>query len=79
MTTHSTTMPHESETLDLHAREIASLTEELLELRRSHRADLDRIHLEIEAIKLYMRESHSDFARRFPELRRRADHEIPPE
>jgi hypothetical protein len=65
--------------VELQAKEIASLTDEVLELRRLHRADLDRLLLELEAVKLFVAESHPGFWERFAELRERALHEIPPE
>jgi hypothetical protein len=65
--------------VDLLAREITTLTDEVLELRRLHRADLDRFLLELEAVKLFVAESHPDFWARFAELRGRALREIPPE
>ena len=65
--------------VDLQAREIGTLTDEVLELRRLHRADLDRLVLELEAVKLFIAESHPGFGARFAELRARALREIPPE
>jgi hypothetical protein len=67
------------EKLELLDKELDTLTEEVLELRRGHRADLGGMRLEIEAIKLYVAERHPDFERRFSELRRQADREIAPE
>jgi hypothetical protein len=67
------------EKLELLDKELDTLTEEVLELRRGHRADLGGMRLEIEAIKLYEAERHPDFERRFSELRRQADREIAPE
>jgi hypothetical protein len=65
--------------VELQAKEIATLTDEVLELRRLHRADLDRFVLELEAVKLFIAESHPGFWARFAELRTEALHEIPPE
>lgn len=65
--------------VELQAKEIATLTDEVLELKRLHRADLDRFTLELEAVKLFVAESHPGFWARFAELRSRALREIPPE
>jgi hypothetical protein len=65
--------------VELQAKEIATLTDEVLELRRLHRADLDRFVLELEAVKLFIAESHPGFWARFAELRHQTLHEIPPE
>jgi hypothetical protein len=65
--------------VELQAKEIATLTDTVLELRRSHRADIDRLLLELEAMKLFVAESNPGFWARFAELRERAIREIPPE
>jgi hypothetical protein len=65
--------------VDLQGKEIATLTDDVLDLRRLHRADLDRLLLELEAIKMFLAERHPDFWPRFAELRGQAFREIPPE
>jgi len=68
-----------AERVEMQAKEIATLTDEVLELRRLHRADLDQIVLELEAVKLFIAESHPGFWARFAELRNQALHETRPE
>ena len=65
--------------VELQAKEIATLTDEVLALRRLHRADLDGLLLELEAVKLFVAESHPGFWARFAELRSQTFREIPPE
>ena len=65
--------------VELQAKEIVTLTDEVLELCRLHRADLDRLLRELETVKLFVAESHPGFWARFTELRSRALCEIPPE
>lgn len=65
--------------IELLEKELASLTDELLELKREHRAQLDDVHLELETIKLVLAENRHDFATHFAAVRQHADREIAPE
>lgn len=68
------------EKIQLLEKELDSLTDEVLSLRRAHRADLDSLHLQIEAVKLFLAQHHPEgFEERFAELQEKANREISPE
>lgn len=60
-------------------QEIATLTDLAFALRRSHRADLDEMKLEIETLKLFLSARHDDFWSAYSELRHQVNREVAPE
>lgn len=60
------------EELDLLANEVA-------DLKLTHRADIDTLRLEIEALKLLLAELYPDFEERFRALREKVRLEVSPE
>jgi hypothetical protein len=68
-----------AERLALHEKEIASLADELVELRRLHRAEIDDLRLDLAALKLFLEERHPGSGARLAALRIRANQEISPE
>lgn len=68
-----------SEQIDLVSGELERLSEEMVGLRRNQRADHDRLVLEIEAIKLFLRETHPELRSRLTALHEQARRELVPE
>ncbi|MCI0391061.1 MAG: hypothetical protein MOB07_20130 [Acidobacteria bacterium] len=60
-------------------QELGTLGAEVADVRRTHRADLDLMRLEMEALKLFLAEIYPDFDKRFQAFRERARMEISPE
>jgi hypothetical protein len=60
-------------------KELDELTSEVLELKRTHRADLDTLKLEMEALKQSLAQLHPDFNERFQALKEKIQVEISPE
>lgn len=63
----------------LFEKELDALTDEVLELKRVHRADLDTLKLEIETLKLLLAQLHPDFNERFQTLKEKLQVELSPE
>jgi len=55
------------------------LTNEVMNLKLDHRADIDGLKLEIETLKLFLAQIYPDFHERFQTLREKARLEISPE
>jgi hypothetical protein len=60
-------------------QELGTLGAEVDELKRTHRADLDLMRLELETLKLFLAEIYPDFAKRFQALREKVRMEVSPE
>ncbi|MCI0660182.1 MAG: hypothetical protein L0220_03835 [Acidobacteria bacterium] len=60
-------------------QELGTLGAEVADLKRTHRADLDLMRLELEALKLFLAEIHPEFDERFQVLREQVRTEINPE
>lgn len=60
-------------------RELEVLGDDVESLRRAHRADLDSLRLEIEALKLLLARTTDGFEDRFQEVYDLARREISPE
>jgi hypothetical protein len=60
-------------------RELELLGNEVMELKRTHRADLDILKLEVETLKLLLAQLYPDFNERFQALREKVRLEISPE
>jgi hypothetical protein len=60
-------------------QELGTLGTEVAELKRTHRADLDLMRLELEALKLFLAEIHPEFDEHFQVLREQVRAEINPE
>ncbi len=65
--------------LELLQQEIATLTEEVLTLKREHRADLDDLRLELETLTRLAAGERAGFLERFTETRHLVEREISPE
>ena len=65
--------------VDLLTDQLGWLTEEVVRLRREHRAHLDGLNLELASIKGFITEVHPDLASRFEELREHVRLELNPE
>ncbi|HXG92567.1 MAG TPA: hypothetical protein VNN73_09380 [Blastocatellia bacterium] len=60
-------------------KELDLLAAEVSKMKIDHRADVDALRIEIEAIKLFLFEFHPEFSDQFPLLKERARQEISPE
>jgi hypothetical protein len=60
-------------------KEIESLTNEILELKRIHRAEIDEQKLEIETLKFLLAQTQPDFNERFQAMREKVRMETSPE
>jgi hypothetical protein len=60
-------------------REMESLTNEVFELKRTHRAEIDELKLEIEVLKLLLAQSQTDFNERFKAIKEKVRLELSPE
>ena len=65
--------------VDLLTNQLERLGEEVVAMRREHRADLDRLVLELESIKEFMEEAHPELQGRYQELREQVRLEVSPE
>ena len=65
--------------VDLLTDQLAWLTDEVVNLRREQRANLDGLTLELASIKGFITETHPDLADRFNELREQVRLELNPE
>jgi len=68
-----------AERVSLIDREISSLADDFERIRRDQRADFDRLRLEVETLKLFLRETLVGFDERWDRLAERARQEIHPE
>lgn len=68
-----------SEEVDFLTNELERLTREVVTQRREHRADRDRLTLEIEAIKRFLIEAHPELEGRFEEIHEVVRLEFSPE
>ena len=68
-----------AEEVDFLNNQLERLTDEAVRLRREHRADRDRLTLELEAIKEFLLEAHPEMRDRFLEIREDVRLEISPE
>ena len=57
------------EEVDFLSNQLDRLTDEVVKLRREHRADRDRQTLELETIKEFLLEAHPEMRERFLEIR----------
>ncbi len=59
--------------------QLERLTDEVVRLRREHRADVDGLNLELASIKGFISEAHPDLTSRFQELHEQVRLEVNPE
>ena len=67
------------EEVDFLSNQLEMLSDEVVRLRREHRADRDRQTLELETIKEFLLEAHPDMKGRFLEIREGVRLEVSPE
>jgi hypothetical protein len=63
----------------LHDEELEVLADEVINIKRDYRTEIDNLRLEIETLKLFLSQAYPDFQKRFNTLKEKARLEICPE